>query len=166
MGLDLHDAGDLGDRVGIVRRLERPGHQAVLADRLLRELGVDAGRSEEQQPLDTDLVRAVHHVDLDAQVVRQELGRVRAVGHDAADPARGEHDHVGSNVAQVAERGVAVPKVDLGRAGPEQVAEAGLLQLAPDRGPGQSAVPGDVDPRVAGDRVGRTVNHGGSTGQG
>ena len=47
--LDLQDAGDLGDGVGVVGRLERPGEQAVLADRLVGVLGVDAARPEEQQ---------------------------------------------------------------------------------------------------------------------
>ena len=36
------DAGDLGDRIPLVRGLERPGEQRFFADRLLGELGVDA----------------------------------------------------------------------------------------------------------------------------
>ncbi len=36
------DAGDLGDGIGLVGRLERPGQKSVLDDRLRRELRIDA----------------------------------------------------------------------------------------------------------------------------
>src|SRR3546814_4056721 len=43
------DARDLRHRIPFVRRLERAGKERLLADRLVRELGVDAARSEEQR---------------------------------------------------------------------------------------------------------------------
>ena len=36
------DTGDLGDRVGLVRRLKRAGEKRVLGDRLRREPRIDA----------------------------------------------------------------------------------------------------------------------------
>ena len=56
IGLAQLDAGDLGDRVPLVGRLERAGQQRVLGDRLRRELRIDAGRAEEQQLLDAGRV--------------------------------------------------------------------------------------------------------------
>ena len=90
VGLAQLDAGDLGDRVPLVGRLERPGQQRVLGDRLRRELRVDAGRAEEQQLLDAALPGGVDDVGLDHQVVVEELGRVGVVGEDAADLGGGD----------------------------------------------------------------------------
>jgi hypothetical protein len=36
------DAGDLGDRIPLIRGLERTSEQRLLADRLLRKLGLTA----------------------------------------------------------------------------------------------------------------------------
>ena len=52
VGLAEADAGDLGERVGVVRRLERAGEKRVLADRLVGELRVDAGAAEERRLAD------------------------------------------------------------------------------------------------------------------
>ena len=43
IGLRQLDAGDLGDGVPLVGRLQRAGEQRVLGDRLRRELRIDAG---------------------------------------------------------------------------------------------------------------------------
>ena len=47
--LNLKHAGDLGDRIGVVCRLERAGKQAVLTNGLASKLRVDAARAKEQQ---------------------------------------------------------------------------------------------------------------------
>ena len=57
VGLGQLDAGDLGDRIPFVGRLERAGEQCVLVDRLRRELRIDAARAQEQQPFDVAPVR-------------------------------------------------------------------------------------------------------------
>ena len=142
--LDLHDPGDLRDRVGVVRRLELTGQQTRLADRLLGVLRVDARRPEEQQPRRADLERRVHQVDLDAEVVAEELGRVVPVRQDAADPGRGVDHHGRPVLGQERERGRPIPQVQLGRRSADQVAEAGRFQAAPDRRADQAAVTRDV----------------------
>lgn len=43
------DAGDLGDGVPFVGRLERGGEEGGFGDRLRGEFGVDAGGSEEEE---------------------------------------------------------------------------------------------------------------------
>ena len=48
VGLAELDAGDLGQRVGFVRRLQRAGEQRVLGDRLRREFRVDARAARER----------------------------------------------------------------------------------------------------------------------
>ena len=52
IGLAQLDAGDLGDGIPLVGRLQRPGQQRVFVHRLRRKFGIDAGRAEEQQLLD------------------------------------------------------------------------------------------------------------------
>lgn len=43
------DAGDLGDRIPLIRGLQRTGEQRFLADRLLGELRVDTAAAQKQQ---------------------------------------------------------------------------------------------------------------------
>ena len=99
----------------LVRRLERAGHEVFLFDRLRRELGVDAGRAQEHKPLNVRLLRSVHHVQLHAQVVREELGRVLVVREDPAHAGRGQDQVAGTHLAQQVERRLAVAQVDLAR---------------------------------------------------
>ena len=72
-----------------------PVSSASSVDRLRRELGIDAGRAEEQQPVDARAVRRLDHVRFDHQVVVEKLGGMRVVGENAADLRRGDHDRVG-----------------------------------------------------------------------
>ena len=89
------DACDLGDGVGPVSGLERPGEQVLLLDRLGAEPGVDAGGAEEEQALDTGVAAGLDDVGLENEVVADEVRGVGTVGQDAADPGRGEEDEVG-----------------------------------------------------------------------
>ena len=59
IGLAHLDAGDFRDRIPFVGRLERPGEQAFLGDRLRSKFGVDAGRAEKHQPVDAGHMRAM-----------------------------------------------------------------------------------------------------------
>ena len=94
IGLDHLDAGDLGDRIGLVGRLQRPGQHGILAHRLRRQLRIDAGRAEEHQLLDAVDVRGVDHVRRDRQIVVEEFGAQRVVGDDAADLRRRQKHHL------------------------------------------------------------------------
>ena len=145
VGLHGHDPGDLGDRVGIVGRLERPGEERGLGDRLRRQFRVDARRPEEQQPVDIGGVRGLKQVGLDAQVVVEEVHRGGRVGHDPAD-LRGGHDHYrGLRGEDRVEGGISIAQVDLSRAPADQIGEPLRLQVAPHRGADESVVPGHVD---------------------
>ena len=65
IGLHQLDAGNLGNRIPLVRRLERPGEQTLFLHRLRRVLGVDTRRPEKRELGDTVLVRAHDDVRLD-----------------------------------------------------------------------------------------------------
>ena len=65
--------------------------------------------------LDVVRERGIQHVDLDAQVVAEEVDRVGAVGQDAADLRRRQHDVLAAWSREVREDGVAVLQVELGR---------------------------------------------------
>ena len=92
IGLAELDAGDLGHRIPLVGRLERPGEQRRLGDGLRRQARIDAGRAQQHQLLDAGATRRLDDVALDHQVVVDEFGRPRVVGVDAAD-ARGGEEH-------------------------------------------------------------------------
>src|SRR3954465_9010392 len=73
------DAGDLGDRVGTVRGLERPGEKKLFLDRLRAGARVDARGAEKQELAHAGAKRLVDDVGLDGEVVVDELsGRGRA----------------------------------------------------------------------------------------
>ena len=100
IGLAELDAGDLGDRVPLVGRLERAGQQRLLGDRLRRQTRIDAGGAQQQQLLDAGAPRRLDDVRSGwHQVVVEELGRPRVVGEDAADPRGGEEHRLRPRVA-------------------------------------------------------------------
>ena len=86
------DAGDLGQGVRPVGGLQGTGEEVFLFQRLGRELGVDAARTQEQQTLDVVAIGGVDGAVLDGQIVADEVGRVGVVGDDSADSGcRQEH---------------------------------------------------------------------------
>ena len=95
VGLAQLDAGDLGQRVPLVGRLERAGQQIVLADRLRAVARVDAGGAEEQELAHAHGVGGADQVELDQQVVGEEVDRAGGVGEDAADPGGGDDHDLG-----------------------------------------------------------------------
>ena len=99
------DASDLGDRIPLVRGLERAGEQRFLANRLLGELGVDAAAAKKQQAPHPGAPGRFDHVGLDLEVVEQEISRVAVVGLDAAHLGRRQHHHRGRVLAEPALHG-------------------------------------------------------------
>jgi hypothetical protein len=81
------DAGDLGDRISFVGRLQRPREQCLLGNRLGSFAGINARRAEEQQFFDADAVRCMDDVRFDKQVVVKEVGREGVVGAQAPNAA-------------------------------------------------------------------------------
>ena len=67
------DAGDLGDRVPFVRRLQRPGQQRAFGQRLRCQFRVDAGRSEIQQLGNAAALGGMDDVGCDRQIVIDEV---------------------------------------------------------------------------------------------
>ena len=153
-GLDLQDAGDLGDRVGVVGGFQVPGEEVILLQRLRGQLRVDAGGPQEQDPLHPVLQGGVEDVDLDPQVLGQEVHGVGVVGQDPADLRRGQHHVPGLGLREEREHRLAVLEVKLGRGPADEVGEALGLEPAPDRGADQAAVTGHVERGRAIERAG------------
>src|SRR3989442_7700847 len=87
------DAGDLRQGVRAVGRLQRPGEEVLLLDRLRAVARVDAGGAEKKQVAHAGLPGLLEHVGLDRQVLEDEVGGVAVIGDDAPDLRRGEeHD--------------------------------------------------------------------------
>jgi hypothetical protein len=86
------DAGDLGDRIPFVGRLQRAGQQRIFVDRLRREFGINAGRTEKHEPFDVGPMCFVDDIRLDRQIVAEEILGKRLVRQDATDLGGGE-DH-------------------------------------------------------------------------
>ena len=72
LGLAKLDAGDLGNRIPVVGRLERTCQKCALLDRLRRVLGIDARRSQERATFDAALIGALYHAQFDHEIVAQE----------------------------------------------------------------------------------------------
>lgn len=141
------DAGNLGERVGPVGRLQRASEQAVFTHWLRRHLGVDAARAEEHEARDTVLPGTVDHVGLDRQVVANELGRIAVVGDDAAHLGRGQ-EHVFRPV--FSEEGIdrcGVGQIEFGVGALQDVRVALGFQITDDGRADQTAVAGYIDAR-------------------
>lgn len=147
------DAGDLGDRVPLIRGLERPGEQRFLTDRLLGELGVDAAAAQKQQTPHATAPRRFNHAGLDLEVVEQEIGRVGVVGLDATYLGRRQHHHRGLVLGKPALHSRAVFQIQLGAAGCDQVGVARPLQRAADGAARHAAVAGHEDAVGRGDQA-------------
>lgn len=80
VGLAKLDAGDLGDRVPLVGRLQLAGEQRTLDDRLSRELRIDAGPTQEAELLDTGAEGCLNNIGFDDQVIVVEVRRIAIVG--------------------------------------------------------------------------------------
>ena len=142
------DAGDLGQRIGTVGGLQRTGEQVALAHRLLRQPGVDAARTEEEQSLHTGQIRCVQGVGLDRQVVVDEVRREAVVGHDAAHLGGSQKDEFRPLELEKGLRRALVGQIEFGARAQDQVGVSGRLQAAHDRAAYQAAMAGNEDPGV------------------
>ena len=84
--------GDFGHGVGAVGGLQGAGVQIFLLDGLRTVARVDAGRAQEQQPLDTGAPRLVDDVGLDGEVFADEFRGIGVVGQYPAHFGGGEED--------------------------------------------------------------------------
>ena len=145
VGLAQLDAGDLGDRVPLVRGLQWAGEQALLRHRLRGVLRVDAGGAEKEEALDAGLVGRGDDALLDGQVVADEVGRVLVVREDAPDTGRGEYDVGGLLGGEERAGGLRVAQVQFAGRPSHEVRVPGALQPSPHGGAYHATVAGDVD---------------------
>jgi hypothetical protein len=144
VGLAQLDAGDLGNRVPLVGRLQRAGQQILLAHGLGRELRIDARGAEEQKFLHIGRMGGADEVEADRQVVGEEGRRIGAVGADAADPPGGEKHRVGPRPRQPLLGLILVCEVDGGMIDGENLA-AFPAEPPRDGGAGHAGVARDVN---------------------
>jgi hypothetical protein len=138
-----HDAGDLGDGIRFVGRLERSAQQRVLAYRLVGEPGVDAGAPQEHELLNPTSIRALDDVELDEQVAPNEVGREGGVREDAADSRRGEKDEVRSLRFEERRDGTSVLQLEVRARAHDQVVVSEGTQPPNDRRADEAAVSRD-----------------------
>ena len=142
-------AGQLGHGIGAIGRLQRPGQNAGLADRLRAIARIDARRPQIQQTLDLASPGFVDQVRRDQRVFTDELRRIGAVGDDPAD-LRGGDKHVLRLLAgKKFTHGGKFEQIQLLARSQQQVRMAACLEAAHDRRTDQPAMPCDKDPRVA-----------------
>ena len=112
IGLTELDAGDLGDRVPFIGRLERAGEERLFLDRLRREFGVDAGRAEEHEPVDVGRMRRVDDVGFDRKIVVNEVRRESVIGQNPSHLRGGEDDGVWAILLQPDLDGDLIAQID------------------------------------------------------
>src|SRR5437016_11494024 len=160
------DAGDLRQGVRAVGRLERPGEEVLLPDRLRAVARVDAAGAEKQQVAHAGLPGFLEDVGLDPQVLEDEVGGVALVRDDAADLRRGEeHDFRALALEELAHRAL-IDEVELCVRAGDEVAVAPRLQPSHECRAGEAAMAGDIDARVrrhAAILAGRCRNQGQTT---
>ncbi len=87
------DAGDFGDGIGLVGRLQAPCQQRVLGNRLGSFAWIDARRAEEQKLFDARAVGGVDDVSFDEQVVVEKVRGEGIVGAQSPHaPGREKND--------------------------------------------------------------------------
>ena len=139
------DAGNLGQRIGAIRCLQRAGQQVLFAYRLRTITRVNARRSEKQQPLYAGTPRLMDNIGLNRKIDFNELGRVRVVGNDTADFPRGEEYTIRALVGKKLTRCMLVGQIEFSVRASDQIRVTAALQAAHERRPGQSGVARNVD---------------------
>jgi len=159
IGLAELDPGDLGDGVPLIRRLEGPGQQMLLADRLGGELGIDAGTAQKKELADTDSMRFRDDVVLNLEVLEQEGNRLGVVGEDAANPRRGQNHVLGTLLIEEATDSACICEIEFVAGASDESRVALAVEFAPDGAADESLVAGDVYAGGFGDggHVGRRV---------
>jgi len=84
IGLTKLNAGDLGDRIGVVGRLQWPCQQRLLWNGLGSLTRINAGRAEEQEFFDAGAARSMDDARFNEQIVIKEIARKSIVGMYAA----------------------------------------------------------------------------------
>lgn len=136
---------DLGQRIGLVRLLERRGQQARLLHRLGRHARVDARRAEELQLLTAVLPGSVDDVHLEDHVIIHEVSQRALVGLDATDLRRREEDVLGTLLGKETLNGLLTRQVQLLVRTGDDVRVALTLQFANDGRTHHAAVSGYID---------------------
>ena len=89
------DAGNLGNGVWLVGRLQRAGQQGAFGHGLVSQAWVDAARAEYQQFFYATAKGRFNHIGLHHQVLVDEVCRVCVVGVDAAHLGCGQIHLIG-----------------------------------------------------------------------
>ena len=142
IGLAELDAGDLGDGIGVVRRLQRTREQRILHERLGGEFWINARTAEEEELRHTKVGCCLDDIVLNREVFDEELDRLLKIGGNASHSRGRIHDIVRTLGFKKNSHGGAIHQVQfLPRAG-EDVLKSGPLEAPHDGAPDHSAMPG------------------------
>ena len=140
------EAGDLRQRITLVRLLKLARQERVLRNRLRRHARIDAGRAEEQEPLHARFRRAPDRVHRDHLVFVEETRIRRAVRADATDTRRRDDRDIRLfGLVELAHR-LRIQKIELLVRTGHDVPVTRLLERADARRAHHAAVARDEDP--------------------
>jgi hypothetical protein len=134
------DAGDLGDGVGLVGRLQLAGQKRILRHGLRREPRIDAARAKEEQLACAGAPSLVDQIGFDHQVRIDELGRIAVVGVDTADLCRRHIDLLRLFLGEEGSDLGLVRQVEFGMSSGDEVGVAFFDQAPHDRAAYHAAV--------------------------
>ena len=143
IGLAKLDSGDLGDRVGLVRRFERAGQKRRFRNRLRRVFRINAGAAEKQKFAHARFVRSADDVVLDLQVIEQEFHRQVVVRLDAPHFGRGKDDQGRLLLREKTIDVRFIPQIELGAVAVSQVGKSFVPEFADERAADEASMPGD-----------------------
>jgi GDPmannose 4,6-dehydratase len=142
------DAGDFGDRVPFVGRLQRAGEEVFLFQRLRGQLRVNARAAEEQELPHARAPRALDEVVLDLQILKQERRRLLVISQDAPHLSCGDEDELRLGLGVEALHCCGVEEVQFLSSAADQLPAALPLQLPPNSAAHQPAMASHKNPRV------------------
>lgn len=127
------DSGDLGDRIRLVRRLERPVHVVLLPHRLRSLPRIDAGTAEQHRALDIEREASLEYAILDFQVVEEEVEGRCNVSSDPSDLSGSEEYVPRARHAEKSLNRVRIPQVQLVSTSENELCESIPAETAYDR---------------------------------
>ncbi len=141
-------AGNLGNGVAFVCRLERCGQQTVLRDRLGRKLRIDTRASQEQELLDTVLGGRVNHVGCEYQILVEKIGLARGVRMDSSHSCCRVEHVIDFLFLEESVHGSLIEEVEFRPVTCDEIVMPARVQFPNDRGADETAVTRDEDSSV------------------
>ena len=144
IGLAELDPCDLGEGIGLVRRLQRASEEGALGNGLRREFGVNAGAAKEKKLSGAKIRGSLDDVVLDCEILQQKLDGLFVIGSDAPTLAAASTTIAGRSFSKKA-RTPSGQEIELRARASQDLVESCPLQPAHNGASHHPSVARDID---------------------